>query len=127
MDLTASASATVDHHNQPPSVHEIVHKYCVKPIPPSGGPAVIPRLELSPCVVCHHLAGVDGPPSVVICDVCERVFHHACARMSGGRYAARIEEFLCGQCYAVRLEITVRLNESRNAGGEGLQDSSAIP
>ncbi|KAK7267027.1 hypothetical protein RIF29_19691 [Crotalaria pallida] len=123
MDLTASASATVDHDDSQSPLHrEIVHKYYERPTPPSGVPAVIPRHEVVPCAVCHHLAGVDGPPSVVICDVCERGFHASCAKISGGKYASRIEEFLCGQCYAVRLEITVRLNESRNAGGEGLKD-----
>ncbi|XP_017439610.2 methyl-CpG-binding domain-containing protein 9 isoform X1 [Vigna angularis] len=87
----------------PDSVTDVVRTYHENPGPPPGAPAALPSGGLAPCAACSKPcpAAAGSHHHLVVCDGCERGFHLACAGIrGGGRQAASLEEWVCGECVA---------------------------
>ncbi|XP_014510912.1 methyl-CpG-binding domain-containing protein 9 [Vigna radiata var. radiata] len=87
----------------PDSVTDVVRTYHENPGPPPGAPASLPSGGLAPCAACSKPCptAAGSHHHLVVCDGCERGFHLACAGIrGGGRQAASLEEWVCGECVA---------------------------
>ncbi|KAL9323341.1 hypothetical protein ACSQ67_008198 [Phaseolus vulgaris] len=82
---------------------DVVRAYHDNPGPPPGAPAAVPSGGLANCAACSKPcpAAAGSHHHLVVCDGCERGFHLACAGIrGGGRQAASLEEWVCGECVA---------------------------